>query len=130
MNHGVLKQFQNLALASLLLGAGALWAGSFEEGVAAYGRGDYTTALKIFRALASQGNVDAQSNLGTMYSRGRGVAQDPVRAAMWFSLAAAGGESTAETNREVVERKMTPAQITLARQMARDCQQRNFKGCD
>lgn len=126
----MLKLFNKLALLSLLLGAGALWAGSFDEAVAAYGRGDYAPALKTFRALAAQGNPDAQSNLGTMYSRGRGVAQDPVRAAMWFSLAAAAGESTAVTNREVVERKMTPAQITLARQMARDCQQRNFSGCN
>jgi hypothetical protein len=124
------KQLAHWAWAALLLGSGALWAGPFEDGVAAYSRGDYASALRTFRALAAQGNSDAQSNLGTMYSRGRGVAQDPVRAAMWFSLAAAAGESTAETNREVVERRMSPAQITQARQMARDCQQRNFIGCN
>lgn len=126
----MLKLFNKLALLGLLLGAGALWAGSFEEGAAAYGRGDYAPALKTFRALARQGHADAQSNLGIMYSRGRGVAQDPVRAAMWFSLAAAAGDSTAETNRNVVERKMTPAQIAQARQMARNCVQYNFIGCD
>lgn len=121
---------QSWLAALLLLGAGTLWAGPFEDGVAAYSRGDYALALKTFRSLAAQGNTDAQSNLGTMYSRGRGVAQDPVRAVMWFSLAEAGGESTAQTNREVVERRMTPAQIAQARQMARDCLQRHFSGCN
>lgn len=126
----MLKTLNRMVVFGALLGAGALWAGTFDEGAAAYGRGDYATALRTFRALARQGHADAQSNLGTMYSRGRGVAQDPVRAAMWFNLAAAAGDSTAETNRNVVERRMTPAQIAQSRQMARNCLQYNFIGCD
>jgi len=39
----------------------------FDEGVAAYYRGDYETALKEFRPLAEQGDADAQYNLGVMY---------------------------------------------------------------
>lgn len=45
--------------------AGHSWAG-FDEGVAAYNRGDYATALKEFRAEAGKGNALAQFNLGLM----------------------------------------------------------------
>ncbi len=39
----------------------------FDEGVEAYDRGDYETALKELRPLAEQGDADAQYNLGVMY---------------------------------------------------------------
>ena len=39
----------------------------FQDGVVAYQRGDYATALKEFRASAEQGNGLAQYNLGQMY---------------------------------------------------------------
>ena len=51
------------------------WAG-FNEGVAAYKRGDYATALHEFRRLAEQGHAKAQHNLRFMYRKGRGVPQD------------------------------------------------------
>ena len=42
------------------------WAG-YNEGFAAYTRGDYTTALQHWQPLADQGNASAQSWLGRMY---------------------------------------------------------------
>ncbi len=42
-----------------LLLATPAWAG-FDEGVAAYHRGDYATALREFRPLAEQGDAAAQ----------------------------------------------------------------------
>ncbi len=48
----------------------------FQAGFAAHNRGDYATALREFRPLAEQGDVDAQFNLGLMYSKGQGVPQD------------------------------------------------------
>ena len=62
------------AILSLWLTTSA-WAG-FDEGVAAYDRGDYATALEEWRPIAEQGNADAQYNLGNMYYNGRGVPQD------------------------------------------------------
>jgi uncharacterized protein len=47
-----------------------VFAGPLEDGQAAYNRGDYATALKLFRPLAEQGNADAQNNLGWLYERG------------------------------------------------------------
>jgi len=51
-------------------------AGPFEDGIAAYRRGDYPTAMGLLRPLADQGNALAQHNLGFMYLNGHGVAQD------------------------------------------------------
>ena len=42
---------------------------------AAYERGNYATALWLFRTRAEQGDPDAQNKLGNMYRNGEGVAQ-------------------------------------------------------
>jgi TPR repeat protein len=67
-------------------------AGPWEDGMAAYNRGDYVPAIKLFRPLAQSGNARAQSVMGAMYRKGQGVARSSARAFMWFSLAAARGE--------------------------------------
>ena len=45
-------------------------AGPFEDGEAAYDRGDYVTALQHLRPLAGQGHAEAQYFLGVMYNYG------------------------------------------------------------
>ena len=47
-----------------------------DDAKAAFERGDYAQAFKIFKSLAAQGDASAQSNLGVMYGTGRGVTQD------------------------------------------------------
>jgi len=42
----------------------------------AYQRGDYATAVRLWRPPAEQGNAEAQYNLGVMYAEGDGVPQD------------------------------------------------------
>jgi len=71
------------------------WA-DFQAGVDAYDRGDYATALREFRPLAEQGNVDAQFNLGVLYTEDLGVPQDYVQARQWYEQAAAQGYAMAE----------------------------------
>ena len=73
-------------------------AGPYEDGWAAYQRGDYATALRFFRPLAEKGNADAQFNLGYMYNRGRGVPQDYVQAVSWYRKAAEQGDASAQLN--------------------------------
>ncbi len=68
-----------LALASPFLSPGSATAG-FDEGVAAYQRGDYRTALREFVRLALAGNSSAQFNLGVMYDLGQGVPQNYAEA--------------------------------------------------
>lgn len=48
----------------------------FRDAVAAYGRSDYATALRLIRPLANQGDAISQKNLALMYRLGQGVAQD------------------------------------------------------
>ena len=59
--------------------------------MAAYNRGDYVPAIRLFRPLAEQGNPKAQSVIGQMYRKGEGVARSSAHAFMWFSLAAKRG---------------------------------------
>src|SRR5262249_35703935 len=51
------------------------WAG-FDEGKAAYDRGDYATALRESLPLAQQGDAPSQFLLGALYLRGEGVPKD------------------------------------------------------
>jgi uncharacterized protein len=71
-------------------------AGSFEDGVAAYKRGDYATALRLWRPLADQGDATAQYNLGVMYGKGQGVPQDDAEAVKWYRKAADQGLAAAQ----------------------------------
>jgi hypothetical protein len=94
---------------------------------AAYERGNYATALWLFRTRAEQGDADAQNNLGNMYRNAEGVAQDYVQAYMWFTLAAAHFPASeiekhekAIRDREEVAAKMTAEQIAEAQQLAAD----------
>ena len=45
----------------------------FAEGFVAYERGDYMTALREWQALAEQGDIESQHNLGVMHLNGQGV---------------------------------------------------------
>jgi TPR repeat protein len=81
-----------------LLCAGAVQAGDFEDGWAAYERKDYATALTKFRRAAQQGSASAQFNIGLMYDEGQGVAQDYKEAVRWYKLAAAQGNAKAQFN--------------------------------
>lgn len=57
------------------------------EGMEAFHAENYPVALKEFRTLAEQGEVNAQYYLGMMYASGRG-AKDPRQAIIWFRKAA------------------------------------------
>jgi TPR repeat protein len=88
------------ALVTLLLFpvalSGAAAAGTFDDAVTAYNRGDYATAISKFRLLAEQGDAVAQFNVGAMYEQGQGVPQNYPEAAKWFELAAKQGNAGAQ----------------------------------
>ncbi len=73
------------------------WAG-VDEGVAAYKRGDYATALREFRPLAERGDAKAQYGLGVMYLNGQGVPQDSAEVVKWHRKAAEQGYAKAQYN--------------------------------
>ena len=119
---------RNLVRASVLLLALGLsepvLAGPLEDARAAYDKQDYTTALRLLRPLAAQGDADAQFHLGVMYQVGQGVPQDYVEAHKWFNLSAARTSVDEEYVREAVKNRnhvaegMTPAQIAEAQKRA------------
>ena len=68
-----------------------------------------------------------------MYRDGRGVQQDNVRAYMWYNLAAphlTGDQQTQVVeDRDVVARRMTPAQVAEGQRLSQNCRAKKFKGC-
>jgi TPR repeat protein len=92
-----IKSLLAALVVSLSLAAPVL-AGPLEDGDAAYNRGDYATALRLWRPLAEQGFANAQNNLGLMYANGQGVARDNREAVKWYRLAAEQGFAQAQYN--------------------------------
>jgi S1-C subfamily serine protease len=86
------------ALIAIFVVVGSAIAGPFEDGVAAYTRRDYATALRLLRPLADQGQADAQVGLGFMYVNGQGVPRNYAEALKWFSKAADQGDAKAHLN--------------------------------
>lgn len=64
--------------------AGVAVAGPLEDGFAAYQRGDYAEAMRVWQPLAEQGDAFAQGTLGFMYGTGQGVPQDYAEAVRWY----------------------------------------------
>ncbi len=87
-----------IALVTVALFSGVVMANAadFSAGADAFKRGDYTTALRVFRQLADQGDSAAQYILGLMYSKGQGVVQDYAEAARWYHKAADQGKADAQ----------------------------------
>jgi len=55
-----------------------------------------------------------------MYFKGQGVPLDYVLAYMWATLAAAQGLESASEMRDILEKRMTPAQLAEAQRLARE----------
>jgi TonB family protein len=96
---------------------------------------DFAEAAKWYRLAAAQGYAGAQYNLGLIYAIGRGgVMRDPLRAYMWFTLAAmslSGDVGALVTqSRDVFASALNPQQTATATEMARRCQESNYKDCE
>ena len=115
---------------------------AYEHGL--YVAQDYAEAFRWYRRAANKiyerpGDTwihSPQYNIGAMYASGRGTAQDNVRALMWFTLAAAFGDtkqpgplgiklldtstSTAPEQRDKLMALMTSAQIAEAERLANE----------
>ena len=101
----------------------------FYKGLVAYEANDFAAALKEFTPLAEAGNAYAQSMLGIMYEYGNSVLQDNVMAHMWYNIASANGNDKAGEWRDERAGLMTPADISQATAMARECMSSNYKKC-
>ena len=89
---------------ALLFSAGSAWA-DFDDGVAAYERGDFATAVQEFRALAEQGVAEAQGQGDAIYDEGYGVPKNDVEAVKWYRKAAEQGHENVKKYLEDLEAK-------------------------
>ena len=90
---------------------------------------DYAAALKWYTLAAEQGSNESQAALSILYYEGKGVIQDYKSAHMWANIAASSGDDLARQLRDFFAVEMTPSQIEAAQQLARECVQKDFKGC-
>jgi TPR repeat protein len=67
-----------------------------KDASAAWDRGDYVVAMRMYRPLADRGNTEAQHKIGTMYQNGWGVPQSYGQALKWFQSAANQGDPQAQ----------------------------------
>lgn len=90
---------------------------------------DYTEAVRWYRLAAERGNAAAQYGLGFMYAMGRGVTQNDVYAHMWWNIAAVDGNVNAINQKDMLNKYLTPQDISKAQDLARECVKKNYKGC-
>jgi len=90
--------FGVLTLLIIVTMVGTAYSGQFEDAVAAYKRKDYTTAFRLMKQLAENGDGNAQTNLGFMYFSGQGVSKSYAESVKWYRRAAEKGHATAQFN--------------------------------
>ncbi len=71
---------------------------SFVDGLAAYDAGDVAETIRIWKALASSGDANAQVGLAGLYRAGNGLPRDLAEAARLYRLAAEQGDSNGQLN--------------------------------
>lgn len=79
-----------------------------------------TEAANWFRRAAEQDYAQAQHNLGAMYGSGQGVKRDYVQAYKWLNICAAKGTGGCASQRDLIAKKLKPAQIAEAQRLATD----------
>ena len=90
---------------------------------------DYKTAVKWYTLTAEQGYANAQFKLGLMYAQGTGIPVNGVYAYMWGNLGALNGNENGGKLRDYLATQMTPADISTANKLARECVRKKYKGC-
>ena len=82
---------------------------------------DDQRAFEWYLRSSLKGHPGAQSGIGWYYEIGRGMpAPDLVRAYMWYTLSAIGGDPDAAISLEEVVKKMTQAEIDKAHILVED----------
>jgi TPR repeat protein len=85
------------AALALTLAQPAFASPTVRDGITAWQKRDFTTAVAIWRPLAEKGDPDAAFYLGQAYRLGRGVKVDLGRAQDWLERASRSGHVDAQT---------------------------------
>lgn len=78
------------------------------------------TGLSWIQKSAEQGNGNAQNFLGIYYSKIKEGSKDPVQAYAWFMTAQANGSPKAAENMLMMEKTLSPEQISQAKKLAEE----------
>ena len=82
---------------------------------------DDARAFDWYLRAAMKGHPGAQSGVGWYYEVGRGLpAPDPVRAYVWDTLSAIGGDPDAAVSQEEIAKRMSEKEIAKALEMVAD----------
>ncbi len=82
---------------------------------------DDRRAFEWYLRSSMKGHPGAQSGIGWYYEIGRGLpAPDLVRAYMWYTLSAIGGDPDAAVSQEEVVKKMTKEEIEAGIELVED----------
>jgi TPR repeat protein len=103
---------------ALVLGAHARAqdvAASAVAGIEAYNRGDISGAFRLLKPAADAGDSDAQVNLGYLYARGQGVAQNQQEALRLYLLSANQGNAAGMNAVAFTYRYGTGVEVDLTR---------------
>lgn len=82
---------KKIVMVVLLAGFG--FAGDIDNGLKAFDKKDYKTALKLFQKACDSGDTSGCANLGFMYNNGTGVKQDSFKAVELYIKACDGGNA-------------------------------------
>lgn len=89
------------------------------EAQIAYDDENHQTSFIETMKCAKNGLVNAQFNLGYMYSNGIGVTQDFVAAHAWYNIAGSFGDLDARKRRDNLASRMNSNQIAEAQKLAK-----------
>jgi len=109
-----ISRIAGAVLAIVLAGAGALAEERFVDGLAAYDAGDYAETVRIWHALADEGDVQAQVALAGLYRSGEGVPRDLGEAMRRYGLAARQGHADAQLNLGRLHAEHSPPDLIAA----------------
>ena len=72
------------------------FSGPHDDALVAAEKNDYSTAIRLWHALAVHGNASAHYNIGVCYANGYGVAEDYGEATKYYLVAAGQGDAHAQ----------------------------------
>lgn len=90
----------------------------YNLGFVLYSRNDIAGTTEWWSRAAESGDEQAMYSLGFMFAESGRAPRDPVRAHMWYDLAAAHGSADAARKRDQLARQMSAAEIAEARRLA------------
>jgi TPR repeat protein len=103
---GAMRNSTQAAMAAVVpfVSESVVFAEQLQDGITAYDRQDYVTALHLLQPLADQGSAAARVKLGEMYATGHGVPKDEMLAVKWYRKAADQNLAVAQYNLGVIYR--------------------------